>query len=136
MIGMVSRHLIGAGLIVVSALGRAQDVTVLTTNYDIKLSVDDQEYRVSSRALVRSGDEIPDSLQNFKVGLRVSESPGRFLVQVVVYEKDGAGWHPITVPPPEFGGKLGTPTEYVWESGGMKLDVAIVVGLYSGGGDA
>ena len=131
-----ARFLIGAALCVVSALGRAQDVTVLTTTYDILLSVDSQEYRVSSRALVRSGNEIPNSVQNFKIGLRVAEkSPGEFLVQVVVYEKDGAGWQAITVPPPEFGGKLGTPTKYVWESGGIKLDLAMVVGLYRGGDD-
>ena len=134
---MVSRRLIVAGLILASTLVSAQDVTVLTTTYDIKLSIDGHEYRVSSRALVRSGNEIPNLLQDFKVGLRISEeSPDDFLVQVVVYEKDDARWYPITAPPPEFGGKLGTPTEYVWESGGLKLDLAIIVGRYRGDGDA
>jgi hypothetical protein len=30
----------------------------------------------------------------------------------------------------EFSGKLGIPAEYVWESAGMKLDLAIVVGIH------
>jgi len=122
---------IGSVLIALSILARAQDVTVLTTNYDIKVSIDNQEYRVQSRALVRSGNEIPNLLQDFKVGLRVSDtSPEDFSVQVIVYEKDGSGWHQITVPPPEFSGSLGAPTEYIWESGGIKFDLAIVVGIH------
>ena len=129
-----SKLLTSAGLLIVSALGRVEDVTVLATTYDIKMSLDSQEYRVSSRDLVRSGNEIPNSLQNFKIGLRIFEkSAAEFLVQVVIYEKEGTGWHAITVPPLEFGGELGVPTEYVWESGGINLDLAIVVGLYSGG---
>jgi hypothetical protein len=76
-------------------------------------------------------NEIPILLQNFKIGLRVSErSTDEFLVQVVGYEKDGPTWHQIMVPPPEFGGKLGIPAEYVWESGGIKLDLAIVIGIH------
>lgn len=114
-----------------SVVGDAQEATVFTTNYDIKFSIDNQEYRVNSRALVRSGNEIPNPLQDFKVGIRVSEaSTDDVVVQVIVYEKSGSGWHRITVPPPEFSGKLGIPAEYVWESAGMTLDLAIVVGIH------
>jgi len=118
-------------MIACSVVGHAQGLPVYTTNYDIKLSIDNQEYRVNSRALVRSGNEIPNPLQDFKVGIRVSEaSTDDVLVQVIVYEKSGSGWHQITVPPPEFSGKLGIPAEYVWESAGMTLDLAIVVGVH------
>jgi hypothetical protein len=119
------------GLLALAHLAHAQDVTVLAANYDLEFSIDDQLHKVRSRALVRSGNEIPILLQNFKIGLRVSErSTDEFLVQVVGYEKDGPTWHQITVPPPEFGGKLGIPAEYVWESGGIKLDLAIVIGIH------
>lgn len=108
-----------------------QGVTVLSTNYDIALSIEDHNYRVSSHALVRSGNEIPNLLQDYKVGLRISEVSGeRFTAQVIIYEKNGSGWHQVSVPPPEFDGKLGTPTEYRWESAGIELDVAVIVGLY------
>lgn len=116
-------------LLAVSA--QAQDVNVLAANYEFELSIDDEVHSIQDRSLVRSGNEIPVELQNYKIGLRISDpSPDSFLVQVTVYERNGAAWHQITVPPPEFGGKLGIPTEYSWESGGIKLDLAIVVGIY------
>jgi hypothetical protein len=120
------------GIVLLFALpAQAQDVNVLAANYEFELSIDDQAHSIQDRSLVRSGNEIPIELQNYKIGLRISDpSPDSFLVQVTVYEKNGAAWHQITVPPPEFGGKLGVPTEYAWESGGIKLDLAIVVGIY------
>lgn len=118
-------------LILACELVAAESVPVFATTYDVSFSFDDHEYRASSRALVRAGNEIPNLLQDFKIGLRVNDkSPDHISVQVIIYEKDGADWRQIIVPPPEFTGELGTPIEYVWESGGMTLDIAIVVGVY------
>jgi hypothetical protein len=115
------------GIVLLLALSaQAQDVNVLAANYEFE-----QVHSIQDRSLVRSGNEIPVELQNYKVGLRISDpSPDSFRVQVTVYERNGSAWHQITVPPPEFGGELGIPTEFAWESGGIKLDLAIVVGIY------
>lgn len=120
------------GVVLLLALSaQAQDINVLAANYEFELTIDEQVHSIQDRSLVRSGNEIPIELQNYKIGLRISDpSPDSFRVQVTVYEKNGASWHQITVPPPEFGGKLGIPTEFAWESGGIKLDLAIVVGIY------
>jgi len=120
------------GIVLLLALSaQAQDVNVLAANYEFELSIDDQVHSIQDRSLVRSGNEIPVELQNYKVGLRISDpSPDSFRVQVTVYERNDGAWHQITVPLPEFGGELGIPTEFAWESGGIKLDLAIVVGIY------
>lgn len=118
-------------LALVTVFAHADDATVFTTNYDIRLSIDKEQYRVHSRALVHSGSEIPNVLQDFKVGLRVSEtSPASLSVQVIVYERNGSDWYQITVPPPTFSAELGMPVEYIWESGGMKVGVAMIVGVH------
>jgi hypothetical protein len=119
-------------VLVLALSAQAQDVNVLAANYEFELSIDDQLHSIQDRSLVRSGNEIPIELQNYKVGLRISDpEPDSFRVQVTVYERNGAAWHQITVPPPEFGGKLGIPTEYAWESGDLKLNIAIVVSIYT-----
>ncbi|HSD69527.1 MAG TPA: hypothetical protein VLB07_08240 [Woeseiaceae bacterium] len=119
-------------LLLLAISAQAQDVNVLAANYEFDLSIDDQVYSIQDRSLVRSGNEIPVELQNYKVGLRVSDSAADgFRVQLSVYERNGADWYPITVPPPEFEGSLGIPTEFAWESGGIKLDIAIVVSHYT-----
>lgn len=56
-------------LLALSSLTYAQEAPVLATSYDISVAIEDQVHR--SRALVRSGHEIPVLLQEFKVGLRV-----------------------------------------------------------------
>lgn len=114
-----------------AADGGADEVLVLAANYDLKLSVD-KSYNscVRSRALVRSGNEIPILLRDFKIKLRLSRTPSKeFLAQMVVYEKSGSGWYQVTIQPLEFTGGLGEPTQYSWESGGMMVDLAIVVGV-------
>jgi hypothetical protein len=120
----------GIGLLLALS-AQAQEGNVLAANYEFELTIDGQAHSIQDRSLVRSGNEIPIELQDYKVGLRISDpAPDNFLVQVTVYERNGAAWHQITVPPPEFGGKLGIPTDFAWESGGIKLDLAIVVGIY------
>lgn len=113
----------------IGSLANAQDASILAANYDVEFGIDGQVHSIQDRSRVRSGSEIPILLQNFKIGLHISESvPVRFVARIKLYEKTESGWHQITVPPPEFSGELGIPAEFSWESGGMMLEIAIIVG--------
>jgi hypothetical protein len=70
-------------------------------------------------------------LQSYKVGLQINEAPdGEFLLRINVYQRDGVSWFLINAPAPEFSGELGMPMNLTWESGELKIDLAIAVSEY------
>ena len=108
----------------------AQDPPVLAANFDLALSVDDTEYTARNNAMVRSGNEIPVELGHYKVGLKITALPDHsFSIHLPVYEKTDGAWYQTNVPTPVFDGELGAPVEILWESAGLKVDLAIIVGL-------
>jgi len=118
--------LIGA----LSTHANAQGETVLTTNYDLEFTVGDQHYSVQSSALVRAGSEVPIELGNYKVGLRLTDTPDKhFLLALVIYEKSDNNWYQISVPAPNFDGQIATPTEIEWRSDEILVDLALIVGI-------
>jgi len=112
------------------ATAYAQDPPVLAANFDLVLSVGDAVYTARNNAMVRSGNEIPVELGNFKVGLRLTASPDHsFSIHLPVYEKTDSSWYQTNVPTPVFDGELGAPVEILWESAGLEVELAIIVGL-------
>jgi hypothetical protein len=70
-------------------------------------------------------------LQSYKVGLQIMDAEdGEFLLRINVYERDGMSWFQINAPAPEFSGELGMPMDVTWESGELKIDLAIAVSEY------
>ena len=128
----IAAYLILASNFVMIGVATSGEQTVLATNYSLDLTAGDQFYTVQSRAQVRSGNEIPIELQNFKVGLRVSDSTGdEFLLRLNVYEQTDTGWYQINVPAPEFRGTFAAPAEINWRSEEIEVNLVIAISVLS-----
>lgn len=128
----IAAYLILSSVFLTIGTATAEEQIVLAANYSLDLTAGDQFYTVQSRDQVRSGNEIPIELQNFKIGLRISESKGEeFLLRLHVYEKTDTGWYQINVPAPEFRGTFAAPAEINWRSDDIEVNLAIVVSILS-----
>jgi hypothetical protein len=109
----------------------AEPSRIYAANYELEFVAGPQNFSIQSRDRVRSGNEIPMELQSYKVGLQIMDAEdGEFLLRINVYERDGMSWFQINAPAPEFSGELGMPMDVTWESGELKIDLAIAVSEY------
>ena len=113
-----------------AAADNARDV--LNVNYDVLLTVDTAEYQLQSRARVRDGHTLPVDFNRYRVTLDVHAVGDEFSIKLNIFERIDNAWYKFNSDQPGLQGPLGIPAQYVWESGDIKLDLAIVVGRAPG----
>lgn len=114
-----------------AAAAGAESATIFAANYHMDFAAGDQLHTIQTRNRVHSGHEIPNELGSYKIGMQIEEVPdGEFLLRLNVYERDGMSWFHINAPAPEFTGELGMPMEVSWESGELRITLAIAVSEY------
>ena len=109
----------------------SQSDAVLETEYDVVLTIGENQYRSQNTARVESNHVIAVEFQEYIVELRVSLwEADKFIVKTSILERVKEDW--VRMGNDEsggFGGGIGIFNSFHWNGGDIRLDIAVTVSI-------
>lgn len=124
----VAMKVVPALVLLLSAPALSQSDAVFETEYDVVLTINENQHRSQGTARVENNDVIAIEFQDYKVELRVSLfEADKFIVETSIFERAEENW--VRMGNDEsggFGGGVGNFSSFSWNGDGLGLNIAFI----------